>query len=176
MSYLGFCKYIVGNVPSLIIRTSAFSLKWECVSVQRYTHISYQRLLNWFIWNLVFEIYSINCEIFINSKRLWRRCVMLRTNCLPDFVHRPDKILKYNIKSRLSEDGSSSVFRWWEGTHLLRWVRLARSKRTHLSRCLSSHHLKTEEEPASETSWFYIFIYIIYIYICVYLYIYILFN
>jgi hypothetical protein len=29
-------------------------------------------------------------------------------------------------------------------------------KRTQLSRCLPSHHLKTEEKPASETSWFYI--------------------
>jgi hypothetical protein len=33
-----------------------------------------------------------------NSKRFWRRCIILRTNCLLDFVHHLDKILKYNIK------------------------------------------------------------------------------
>jgi hypothetical protein len=36
--------------------------------------------------------------IQIHSKRFWRWCIILRTNCLLDFVHRPDKILKYYIK------------------------------------------------------------------------------
>ena len=52
----------------------------------------------------------------VNGKKFWRRCTILRTNCLLDFVHRPDEILKYNIKNHdVSEPGSSSIFRWWDG-------------------------------------------------------------
>jgi hypothetical protein len=50
----------------------------------------------------------------------------MRTKCLLDFVHRPDKILKYNTKI--------TTFR-----KLIRLPSLG-------------DHLKTEEEPASETS------------------------
>jgi hypothetical protein len=55
-------------------------------------------------WQFNYELVTL-----INSKRFWRWCVILRTNCLLDFVHRPDKILDYNIKSR--RFGSWFVFR-----------------------------------------------------------------
>jgi hypothetical protein len=120
----------------------------------------------------------------------------LRTNCLLEFVHRPDKIMKYNIKLRRFESWfvfllqvmggethtemgpksnaySTVIFCWHilaSGIHtyvvlmaeVMQWLRLAQSKRTQLSRCLLSHHLKTEEEPASETSWFLYYISIFY--------------
>jgi hypothetical protein len=48
---------------------------------------------------------------------------ILRTNCLLDFVHSPDEILKYNIKSR--RFGSWLFFRLQVmGGETLRWVLL----------------------------------------------------